>query len=111
MTSLTELKALTSAAAIEAEGDWFDPALLGDGVLISSSRKAKRYIAAATPETLLALLAVVDAAPEALEALERARDWLPTGGTRECVDGAIINLRAAIAAQEAIRPAQEGDDR
>ena len=58
--------------------------------------KDTAFVAAAQPQTVRALLAFVRAAPEALEMLERAGDWIPRGGTSEAIAGAVLRLRAAL---------------
>lgn len=63
---LTQLEDLARAAAAEAEGegDWFDPELIESREPISSAPAARRMIAALSPQTVLALLAVCKAAED-----------------------------------------------
>jgi hypothetical protein len=62
VADLSELKKLAEAAAHEGEGDWFDPELVESDEPILSTRKARRFIAAASPEVVLRLIAVAEAA-------------------------------------------------
>lgn len=67
---IEELERLARDAADEAQGDWFDPDLVESCVLISSSRKARRFTAAASPDAFLKLLAVVKAAKALTQSIE-----------------------------------------
>jgi hypothetical protein len=60
--NIDELERLAREAADEGEGDWFDSDLIESKTPILSTRKARRYIAAASPDVMVKLIAVVRAA-------------------------------------------------
>lgn len=64
MSDLTRLEALARAAAAETDvdEDWFCPDLIESREPILSAPAARRMIAALSPQTVLALLAVCKAA-------------------------------------------------
>jgi hypothetical protein len=64
MINLSEIEAAAREASEEADGDWFDPDLIESAEPILSSAKARRHIAATSPEAVLALVAVAKAAME-----------------------------------------------
>ena len=88
MFELVKLKVIAQAACDEAEGDWFDPALLDSAEPIRSSRKARAHIAAFSPAVALALIAVAEAAKAVAW-----YDWTPFDS--DC-DGDMTALRAAL---------------
>lgn len=102
---LDQLEAVAKAASDEAEGDWFDPDLLNmDGIPISSTWQAKRFIGQITPDRVLALIAVARAAKEAEELLTNLQPKIPQAcypGHESFIDNyvdpAIHALRAALA--------------
>jgi hypothetical protein len=61
---IDELERLAREAADEAGGDWFAPDLIESDEPILPSRKARRYIAAASPDVVANLIAAVRAAEE-----------------------------------------------
>lgn len=62
MTTLQELKQVAEEAAAEndVESDWFDSELIESRTPIVVSRKARRFIAAMTPQMALRLLALAE---------------------------------------------------
>lgn len=78
---LDALEKLAREAADEAGGDWFSPDLIESSLPIYSPRKARRYIAAASPDVVLKMVAVCRAAEAMLapmaECQEIARLWEP----------------------------------
>jgi hypothetical protein len=62
MTDLQELRRLAEEAATECdvESDWFDADLIESEEMISSSRKARRFIAAMTPHMAMRLIMLAD---------------------------------------------------
>lgn len=62
MNLLDQLEQVARTASQEAEGDWFSPDLLESDAPISSTSKARAYIAAMSPDFALALIEVCRAA-------------------------------------------------
>jgi hypothetical protein len=62
VSDLQELWRLAEAAATEndVESDWFDADLIESDEPICSSRKARRFIAAMTPQMAMRLIALAD---------------------------------------------------
>lgn len=93
MNLLDRLEEAARAASAECDepGDWFSPDLLDSDEPIHSTRKARAYIAALSPDVALAVIAVCRAAKE-VDALV-----IPP-----IVEPAFADLRESLAALEAM---------
>ena len=66
MTTMQELYRLAKEAAEEndVESDWFDPNLIESDEPVSSSRKARRFVAAMTPQEAMRLIVLAERASQ-----------------------------------------------
>lgn len=109
--TLDELQRKAEAAL---EPDWFDPDLIDSDAPIRSTRTARAYIACASPDVMLRLIAVAKNAQEVMAVYSEELDFSDDEETealqsnaRRC-EAAWLGLQSSLAALEAGGTREEG---